>query len=306
MKQRMSTVDCIAATVLSLLLVASPVSAAPAAAPPIPRLDAPLKAFKDDLFSAQTVLESADGGAYKVIDYQEMRDINGRDAVPERHVKDQYVSLSVRREQENETLALPSGRLDVGRVGPEKGAGVTVIFIHGRGGDRRLGLNDYMFGGNFNRLKNLLVQSGGTYYSPSVKSFDDAGMTSIADLIRYAFEQSSGRPVILACASMGGYICQGAARNAELSRYLKGMVYLGGPPDKDMAKTAFGKLKLPIYFAHGSSDIVYKWEDQAAVYRALKARKYPVMFTLFKTGTHGTPIRMVDWREALNFILSTR
>ncbi len=247
MKQRMSTVDCIAATVLSLLLVVSPVSAAPVAKAPVLRLDGPIKPFKDDLFSAQTVLESADGGAYKVIDYQEMRDINGRDAVPERHVKDQYVALGVRREQENETLPLPSGGLDVGRVGPQKGASVTVIFIHGRGGDRRLGLNDYMFGGNFNRLKNLMVQSGGTYYSPSVKSFDDAGMASIGDLIRYAFEQSSGRPIILACASMGGYICQGAARNAELSRYLKGMVYLGGPPDKDMARTPFGKLKLPIY-----------------------------------------------------------
>jgi hypothetical protein len=306
MKQRMSTVDCIAATVLSLFLAVSPVFAAPVQTPPAPRLDGPIKPFKDDLFSQETVLESADGGAYKVIDYQEMRDINGRDAVPERHVKDQYVALGVRRVQENETLAFASGRQDVGRVGPQKGANVTVIFIHGRGGDRRLGLNDYMFGGNFNRLKNLLVQSGGTYYSPSVKSFDDAGMAAIGDLTRYAFEQSSGRPVILACASMGGYICQGAARNAELSRYLKGMVYLGGPPDKDIAKTAFGKLKLPIYFAHGSSDIVYKWEDQAAVYRKLKAAKYPVMFTLFKTGTHGTPIRMVDWREALNFILSTR
>ncbi|MDE1158671.1 MAG: alpha/beta hydrolase [Neorhizobium sp.] len=310
----MSTVDCIAATVLSLLLAVSPVSAAPLP-PPTPsptsspvalRFDGPIKPFKDDLFSRETVLESADRGAYKVIDYQEMRDINGRDAVPERHVKDQYMALGVRREQANQTLPFSSGRLDVGRVGPEKGATVTVIFIHGRGGDRRLGLNDYMFGGNFNRLKNLLVQSGGTYYSPSVKSFDDAGMAAVGDLIRYSFEQSSGGPVILACASMGGYICQGAARNGELSRYLKGMVYLGGPPDKDIAKTAFGKLKLPIYFAHGSSDIVYKWEDQAAVYRKLKAQKYPVMFTLFKTGTHGTPIRMVDWREALNFILSTR
>jgi hypothetical protein len=26
----------------------------------------------------------------------------------------------------------------------------------------------------------------------------------------------------------------------------------------------------------------------------------------FETGTHGTPIRMVDWRQALNWMLSLR
>ena len=46
--------------------------------------DGPLRPFKDELFSAHTVLSSGDGGASEVIDYQEMRDINGRDEVPER------------------------------------------------------------------------------------------------------------------------------------------------------------------------------------------------------------------------------
>src|SRR3546814_5092421 len=41
-----------------------------------------------------------------------------------------------------------------------------------------------------------------TYYSPSVPSFDERGTAMVAALIRYAFEQSAGRPVILACASM--------------------------------------------------------------------------------------------------------
>jgi hypothetical protein len=115
----------------------------------------PIKPFKDELFSRMTLLKSLDGGAYEVIDYQEMRDINGRDREPERRVKDEYVSLGVRRYQQNETLNLAGRRIDVTRVGQADGAAFTVIFIHGRGGDRRLGANDYTFGGNFNRLKNL-------------------------------------------------------------------------------------------------------------------------------------------------------
>ncbi|CDZ27279.1 lysophospholipase [Neorhizobium galegae] len=297
MKQSMSTVHFVFGTVIALLSTLVTVRAE--------AQEGPIKPFKDELFSQMTVQKSLDGGAYEVIDYQEMRDINGRDREPERRVKDEYVSLGVRRYQQNETLDLSGRRLDVTRVGQADGAAFTVIFIHGRGGDRRLGVNDYTFGGNFNRLKNLTVGNGGTYYSPSVTSFDDKGVADIAALIRYAFDRSSGRPVILACASMGGFICQGISRDEQAVRHLKGMAQLGGPPDPDLAKSPLAKHRLPIYFAHGGSDSVYKSQDQEAVYRKLKAARYPTRFTLFATGSHGTPIRMVDWRKVLNFLLTS-
>ncbi|KAB1114510.1 alpha/beta hydrolase [Neorhizobium galegae] len=297
MKQSMSTVHFVFGTVIALLSTLVTVRAE--------AQEGPIKPFKDELFSQMTVQKSLDGGAYEVIDYQEMRDINGRDREPERRVKDEYVSLGVRRYQQNETLDLSGRRLDVTRVGQADGAAFTVIFIHGRGGDRRLGVNDYTFGGNFNRLKNLTVGNGGTYYSPSVTSFDDKGVADIAALIRYAFDRSSERPVILACASMGGFICQGISRDEQAVRHLKGMAQLGGPPDPDLAKSPLAKHRLPIYFAHGGSDSVYKSQDQEAVYRKLKAARYPTRFTLFATGSHGTPIRMVDWRKVLNFLLTS-
>ncbi|MCQ1765259.1 dienelactone hydrolase family protein [Neorhizobium galegae] len=293
----MSTVHFVFGTVIALLSTLATVRAE--------AQEGPIKPFKDELFSQMTVQKSLDGGAYEVIDYQEMRDINGRDREPERRVKDEYVSLGVRRYQQNETLDLSGRRLDVTRVGQADGAAFTVIFIHGRGGDRRLGVNDYTFGGNFNRLKNLTVGNGGIYYSPSVTSFDAQGVADIAALIRYAFDRSSGRPVILACASMGGFICQGISRDEQAVRHLKGMAQLGGPPDPDLAKSRLAKHRLPIYFAHGGSDSVYKSQDQEAVYRKLKAARYPTRFTLFATGSHGTPIRMVDWRKVLNFLLTS-
>lgn len=55
-----------------------------------------LPPLKDDYFAYPGVLSSADNGDYKVIDYNEMRDINGRDSVPEKRVKDAYVSLKAR------------------------------------------------------------------------------------------------------------------------------------------------------------------------------------------------------------------
>lgn len=266
----------------------------------------PIAAFKDNLFSGQTVLEEADGGAFRVLDYNEMRDINGRDSEPERRVKGAYVDTSVRRVQEDEALTLDGRKVEVTRVGAVSGEQFAVIFIHGRGGDRRLGVNDYTFGGNFNRLKNLVTRNGGTYYSVSVRSFDATGAGDVASLVRYAFEQAAGRPVILACASMGGIICQNIVRDKEAVRYLGGMVLLGGPPDAGIATTPFAKLKLPLYFAHGSADSVYKSDDQVSVYRGLRKAGYPVRFAMYQTGGHGTPIRMVDWRDVLNFVLISR
>ncbi|MGW9230276.1 alpha/beta hydrolase [Pseudorhizobium sp. NPDC055634] len=265
-----------------------------------------LRPYKEELFAGHLVLEASDGGAYEVIDYQELRDINGRDQVPERRVKSVYLSTGVRKHQENETLRLGDRRIDVTRVGPSRDASFTLIFVHGRGGDRRLGANDYSFGGNFNRLKNLAVMNGGTYYAPSVASFDARGVEDVAQLVRYAFEQSKGRPVLLACASMGGMICAGIARDREAVGHLAGLALLGGPPDPGYAGTPAAKRRLPLYLAHGSADSVYPLEGQAAVYRTLHQAGYPVRLTVFNTGSHGTPIRMTDWRKVIEFLLNGR
>ncbi len=259
--------------------------------------------FKDELFSAQTVIESQDGGDFTRVDYDEMRDINGRDSIPERRVKDRYVSLKVRRVQENQTLELRTGPLEVGRVGRDQGQAFTVIFIHGRGGDRRLGLNDISFGGNFNRLKNLAAENGGTYYAPSIRSFDEKGVAEVAALIDHVSTQSGGRPVVLACASMGSFICWGISRDSRSVEQLSGMAILGGAPDPALPKSAAVKAKLPIWFTHGSRDSVYAAEDQISIYRQLRAIGQPVRFTLFETGSHGTPVRMTDWRAVLNWLI---
>jgi len=263
-----------------------------------------LKPWKDELFGYGRIIETADDGALRVIDYEEMRDINGRDQIPERRVKPAYVSTAVKKAQRNLTVDTPAGPLDVAMTGKEEGAAFTVIFIHGRGGDRRLGNNDWNFGGNFNRIKNLVLQNGGVYYAPSVPSFDDKGAAHVSGLILRARALSPDRPVILACASMGSFICARVARDATAVKNLAGMVLMGGAADGDYAGTAAFKAKLPVFFTHGDSDSVYAANDQIAVFRKLRKAGIPTRFVLFQTGGHGTPVRMTDWRETLNWLLA--
>lgn len=265
--------------------------------------DGPLRPFKDELF-APNVIERRDGGAFERVDYQELRDINQRDEEPERRVKRRYVDLGVRKAEALETWNLPTGPLELGRAGPNTGSAFSVIFIHGRDGDRRLAMNDYRFGGNFNRVKNLAVANGGTFYAPSVKRFDTSGVTAVAALIAEISTRSPGKPIVLTCASMGSFLCWGISRDAEAVSRLKGMAILGGAVDPDYPKSAAFKAKMPVWFTHGGHDKTYKAEEQIALYNRLRVAGQPVRFTLFETGSHGTPVRMTDWRAVLNWILA--
>ncbi|MFN3321209.1 MAG: alpha/beta hydrolase, partial [Allorhizobium sp.] len=48
---------------------------------------------------------------------------------------------------------------------------------------------------------------------------------------------------------------------------------------------------------------VYAANDQLAIYQKLRAAGQPTRFTLFETGSHGTPVRMSDWRAMLNWLI---
>ena len=118
---KMSTSHCMIVTAIAAFLLSGGLKASAADV---------LPPYKDELFSAQTVLQTADNGAFETISYDEMRDINGRDQIPEQRVQQKYVSLGIRKLQQEETLSLDGHRIDVTRVGPAENAAFTVIFIH--------------------------------------------------------------------------------------------------------------------------------------------------------------------------------
>lgn len=265
---------------------------------------AEIGSFKDELFAYPGILEQSDNGAFLKIDYDKMRDIHQRDDDPERRVKGKYVSTGVRWYQDFETIETGGRAVDVFEVGKLKSARFAVIFVHGRGGDRKLGANDYSFGGNFNRLKNLAYKNAGVYYAPSARDFGDRGAADVGALIRHVKASAPQAKIVLTCASMGTFICWKITEDAGVSGMLSGMVILGGPANPSFLRSPAHAARLPVFFSHGSDDSVYPWTDQHALYKSLVKDGYPTRFVLFNTGSHGTPIRMTDWRATLNWILN--
>jgi hypothetical protein len=274
----------------------------------IPAAAQTLPAQKDNLFAYPPLLLKEDGGDYRIVDYNSKRDINGRDETPERRVKGQYISTGIRKQQHDLVADTTAGRIAHIAVGASREAKIIVVYLHGQGGSRKQGVDDNTFGGNFNRIKNLMADNGGLYLSPDFSDFGAGGTAEIAALIGHYAERSPGAPVFVACGSMGGALCWSLANDKAVAPRLSGLLLLGSLWDDGFTSSAAFKRKVPIFFGQGSRDRVFPVDSQEAFYRSIlkKAPGYPARFVRFESGTHGTPIRMTDWRETLNWMLSAR
>lgn len=267
-----------------------------------------LPPFKDALFAYPGILSSSDDGGYRVVDYDEARDIDRRDEIPERRVQGAYVSLGVKRDQDDLIADTSAGRIAHVAVGRRENAGVILVYLHGQGGSRKQGVNDYTFGGNFNRIKNLIAAAGGLYLSPDFSSFDEKGATEVAALLSLYAAKSPKAPIFIACGSMGGVLCWNLANGPEMAKRLGGLLLLGSLWDDGFLASAAFKLRVPLFIGQGSRDPVFPIVHVEEFYHAIlrKAPDYPVKMVRFETGNHGTPIRMTDWRETINWMLTAK
>ncbi len=264
--------------------------------------------FKDALFAYPAILEQTDGGRRLVINYNELRDINDRDTEPERHVRRQYVLPLPNGAEQDVTINIAGKPLKFMQVGRPIGASIIVAYLHGKGGDRKQGQNDARFGGNFNRIRNLMLANGGLYVTPDFSDFGDRGKDEVKAVLEFAIKESPYAKVFVACGSMGGFICHRLAADSEFAPKLSGMLLLGSFPDPNFQKSAFFKSKRPLFVGHGGGDKTSPIEGMEAFYAAIRkaSPRYPVWLHRFETGSHGTPVRMSDWRLALNLMLAGR
>lgn len=141
-------------------------------------------------------------------------------------------------------------------MGKREGASFIVIYLHGRGGNRLQGMNDFTFGGNFNRVKNLAALNSGLYITPDFKDFAGTGEAQIAGLIEAAKASSPNAPLILSCGSQGGTLCWRIASNEKAGNQLAGLILLGSLWDDGFFKSPAFRKRVPIFFGHGSRDPV--------------------------------------------------
>ena len=168
----------------------------------------PLAPFKDELFSYPRILQQSSNSAYRVVEYNRDRDMVNRDQILRRKAHFRYVDQSVRWSRSVYRYRSANGRFKYFAVGDaDRRTQLVVIYLHGKGGNHRQGVNDWTFGGNFNRLQNLMVRNRGLLMTPSFSDFKDRGAADIAVLMRDAKIAAPNAQIIVACGSMGGGVC---------------------------------------------------------------------------------------------------
>jgi hypothetical protein len=292
---------------VALLTLAPPAEAK--SPPPKPYQLAP---YKDDLFQYATILGTEYDGDFLLVDYNRPRDLYARDVEVGTKVDPKYVSLDTQAVESE--LGLDVGGHTITYTGVGKtggGAKAIVIFLHGLGTGRATGVNDWIHGGNFNRIKNLMIRNDGVYISPSFSDFAGKGTSEIKALILDEVRLSPGAPVFLACASAGGGICWRLLQDPEVKPLLGGLVFLDSSMDAGYLKVAATldpAERVPIHISNSKEDSILGWKSQLKFFRDMKATvpDYPIRFVLFTAGTHGISLRMTDWRVTLDWMLGLR
>jgi hypothetical protein len=80
------------------------------------------------------------GGAWRSLDYRELRDINERDTINQRRVKREWVSLDPRRKQKQSRKRTSTGCLRYFAVGKTKSASTVTIYLYRQCGSRDQGV----------------------------------------------------------------------------------------------------------------------------------------------------------------------
>jgi hypothetical protein len=276
-----------------------------------------LAPYKDDLFEYQRVLGELAGGDFIVVEFDDARDVGGRDEIRLKKAYDKFVSLDVNEHMKPMLIHGDEASVQFMGVGKVDGnATIVVIYLHGRHGDRTLAQEDLRFGGNFNRVKNLMLRNGGAYVTPDFSDFGKVGTIEIKTLMQHYAMNSPDAPIIVACASTGCQIVYQLLADPQAADLIDGVVMHGSLPLRSRDRRAFFDLPVfrnpakhvPIYIGHGSADETVPWVSQELFFNNVKevAPDYPIRFELFKSddAVHGTPIRMMDWRLVVNWILA--
>lgn len=269
-----------------------------------------LAPYKDELFAYPKILEEGYDGAYLKVEYDRLRDLYDRDQGDRADPK--YVSLDTQKVEADMVLEIGGRTIRYVGVGATGGnAKAIVVFVHGRGTDRFSGTDDWIHGGNFNRIKNLVMLNGGVYLSPSFPDFDEKGAEAVASLVLHHAALSPNAPVFLACASWGAKICWRLIRDSDVGPLVSGLMLMDADISESYLETAQQSepaKRLPIHLSNSMGDKIIGWRGQLKFFKAMKAAMpdYPIRFVLFSAGSHGISLRMTDWRIAINWMLSVR
>lgn len=263
---------------------------------------------KDDLFKYQWwILETYINWWIKLIDYSEKRDIEDRDIIDVDRVYDKYVEKINDKNKNDIFINTPYGWTNYWEVKDNniknENIELIVLYFHGAWWNRHQWVNDYTFWWNFNRIQNLMIKNNGVYISPDFKDFEWKWTVEMQILIYHLLKKYPNWKLIISWASSGWTILWNIVNKSEkkLVDKISGLLLIWSVTN---SKYNINN-RIPIYIWHWTKDSNISYKPLFSYYNEIKKQNsiYPIKIELFKNWVHWTPIRMINWRDSINWIL---
>ena len=156
---------------------------------------------------------------------------------------------------------------------------------------------------------NLMARNDGAYLSPDFSDLGDRARAEIKALVLDQARRSPGAAIFVACGSQGGAICWKLLRDSRRDAVPRRRAPARLQPRRRLPQVARRQGRPRSAFRSTSATAprtsVFDWHERGGVLPQGPKAAAPTTrssFALFDTGSHGTPIRMTDWRLVLNWM----
>jgi len=266
-----------------------------------------LKPFKDNLFRFKWwIIKSIYNWDIDYIDFSIKRDVEDRDEIDVKKVYDNYIEKINNDNRQDLSFKTTLWKQYYWEVKNNKinnkDVKIVLFYFHWMGGNRHQWINDYTFWWNFNRIQNLMIKNKWVYISPDFRDFTDKWPMEMFILLKKKIQEYPNAQIYLSSASSGWTLLWRLMNNEEMKNKINGIILLGSVTN--LYNTIYDK-NIPIYVWHWTRDPNIAYTNKIKFYLRMKNRNinYPIKIELFQWWVHGTPIRMVNWKSIINWIL---
>jgi hypothetical protein len=240
----------------------------------------------------------------ELIDYSVFRDIEERDIIDVEKVADEYIELIpewYRNLKNYEWDNWIKQYWEVKNSGiKDEEIKIITIYFYWLNWNINQWINDYRFWWNFNRIQNLMIRNNWIYITTEFTNFNDKWVSDISYLIDKLNKKYINAEIIISWASSGWALIWNILEEERLKKIVKWVLLIGSTIDMDYKIDNL----IPIYIWHWTKDRNIPYLTKYDFYNKLKEEKqnYPIKIEFFNWWIHWTPIRMINWLDAINWI----
>lgn len=269
-----------------------------------------LKWFKDEIYSNIWILEMKLNWAWRLLDYSQKVYIDQRDKVAWEIVKDEFIDRKTEKFVQQQTVEIEKWKkfnyYEVKDSSePDEEKQVLVMYLHWHWWNKAQWMNNESFWWNFNRIQNLMIENHWVYITTDVELWSRESLVNHIILIEKLRWQYPKAKIIIAWASNWWVFLWQLIDSSRINRFIDWTIFLWTLLDTQHWSKWYNFMIqnwIPLYIWHWTHDH-NPYQEKENFIKIFNEQWWSWKVDIFNNWVHWTPIRMIDWKETINWIL---